>query len=337
MRTILVTGAAGFIGRHVVTHLATLADTVVRAGTRPGGQTLPSIPSVETVVADVRDARTLETAFQGVDVVVNCAFGDRWVTVNGTQAVLAAAREAGVSRVVHLSSTAVYGNTKGVIGEGSPLLGYGGDEDDQDRMKAEAESLCKAAAATGQSVVVLRPGVVMGPGAPFWGETLARRLAHRVWGTLDRAGTGVCNLVDVRDVARAVEAALTASVAPGSAYNIVGPETLSWNAFFAKYNDALGLPDVREIKTDTLGVRILTGGPARLLARHVPALASRVEETLLAAPNFSELDQYRREATYPTDKAARELGWRPAIGPDACIAHTAEWAKAEGLARRPAR
>ncbi|WP_051013779.1 NAD-dependent epimerase/dehydratase family protein [Pararhodospirillum photometricum] len=335
MRTILVTGAAGCLGRHVSTHLASLPESQVRAGTRVDGRPAPTGEGLSAVVADVKDARTLEAACTGVDAIVHCAAGDRQVLVNGTQAVLNAARSKGVRRVIHLSCSTVYGSAKGAVSEETPLVTGLGDEVGAAVLKAEAEALCRAAAAEGLSVVILRPTVVMGPGSPFWAGTLAQRLANRVWGTIGKVGNGTCSPIDPRDVATAVAAALDADVAPGTAFNLAGPDTLSWNAFFAKYNDALALPDVREIQPESLGVRVLQAGPAKLISRHLPTLKSKkVENTLLSAPDFGELDLYRLVATYPTDKAQRALGWTAVHGVKDAVESAAAWAKAEGLTRR---
>lgn len=331
MRKILVVGAGGFIGGHLARYLAGLDDTTVVAAVRPGGSPAPEGPGLEAATVDLRNAASLRAACDGVDAIVNCAVGDRWVTVNGTQAILNAARDFGIRRVVHLSSTAVYGTQKGAVTEDTPIMrpfgaGY-------PSMKAEADLLCQAAAAGGvaPSVVVLRPTVVMGPGSTVWAGLIARRLASRRWGTLGWAGEGTCNLVDVADLVQAIAAAIDCPCKGVEAFNIAGPETLTWNSFFAKYNDALDLPTVRELKPDVLGLRIMTRDPQRWLARKIPPLRKKVAPTLLGTPTFVELDLYRFVVTYPADKARRLLNWTPAVGVDASLAGAASWVKAQGF------
>jgi uncharacterized protein YbjT (DUF2867 family) len=84
-RTILVTGAGGFIGGRTVEILHRLGDTEVRAGVRrwSGAARIGRFP-VDIVHCDILQPDSIARAVEGVDAVVHCAVGDREVTVRGT-------------------------------------------------------------------------------------------------------------------------------------------------------------------------------------------------------------------------------------------------------------
>src|SRR5689334_21147791 len=141
-RTVLVTGAAGFIGSH-------LAEELVRRGARVrafvrytsagrwGWLDESELASeMEVFAGDIRDPETLVAPIAGVDVVFHLAaliaIPYSYVTplayvrtnVEGTTNVLEAARAAGVGRIVHTSTSEVYGTARTVpISEAHPLQG----------------------------------------------------------------------------------------------------------------------------------------------------------------------------------------------------------------------
>jgi dihydroflavonol-4-reductase len=165
----LVTGASGFIGSHLIRALK--ADGFeVRALVHK--TPLAEIPNVSLVVGNILNTEALTRAMAGVDIVfhlaaavgsvVGGAQAFHEINVNGTEAVLAAARKAAVRRVVHFSSIGVLGAVK---------AGDTADEDYPaaprtlyDRTKLEAETAVLRAAADGLNVVIIRPGWVYGPG-----------------------------------------------------------------------------------------------------------------------------------------------------------------------------
>jgi dTDP-4-dehydrorhamnose reductase len=156
MRTLLVTGGGGMLGRKLVS-LAPSRDWSVRAtwfGKRPALRAV-------WVLADVRDAVAVAQAMKGVDAVVHTAYrqaDDAWSTnVDGSEVVARAAADA---RLVHLSSDIVFDGTLGHYSEEdtpAPVNDYG-------RSKAEGE-LRVADAHPGATIVrtSLIYGVVAGP------------------------------------------------------------------------------------------------------------------------------------------------------------------------------
>ncbi|MBV8642754.1 MAG: NAD-dependent epimerase/dehydratase family protein [Candidatus Eremiobacteraeota bacterium] len=208
MPSAFVTGASGFVGANLVRALLARGWRV-RALVRDAAPSLDGL-DVERVRGDLFDAGLAGT-MDGCDGVFHLAATyslwrrDRTqifrVNVEGTRAVLDAARRAGVPRVVHCSSVAALG----VRADGRPA-----DESHQSppgdlvgaykRSKYYAEAAARRAVDEGQDVVIVNPSTPVGP----WdakptptGEIVVRTLAGRMPAYVD---TGL-NVVDVRDVA----------------------------------------------------------------------------------------------------------------------------------------
>jgi nucleoside-diphosphate-sugar epimerase len=114
-RRVLVTGGAGFLGINLIRHLMT--RSYVLASLDVEEFDYPERDRVEVIKGDIRDKSLLDKAMEGTDYVVHTAAAlplyspqDIYTTdVEGTRNVLDAALRHGVKRVVHVSSTAVYG------------------------------------------------------------------------------------------------------------------------------------------------------------------------------------------------------------------------------------
>ncbi|MCF8479074.1 MAG: NAD-dependent epimerase/dehydratase family protein [Rhodospirillum sp.] len=334
MTTVLVTGSAGFLGSTVTRTLAKREGWTIRAGYRAGGHLPPEGEGIQPVSADVLDRAALAKACEGVDAVVHCAIGDRKVTVEGTRILLAAAKAAGVRRVVHVSTIAVYGPAEGDVTEEVPLVGPVGA--DYSAVKSAAEAVCREAVSSGQDVVILRPSIIYGPGSDLGVTALVKRLASGRWGTFGSGGMGVCALIHARDMAGACAAAVENAfgptpVAPGSVYTIAGQDSPTWNAYFTALNTALGLPPLREISPLALTVRLALGLPLKALGKVLPKTREMTGQFLMGVPALSEIALFKRKAIYRPDKATRELGWTGTIGMEDGLAESAVWVKDAGI------
>lgn len=323
---ILVTGAGGFIGGRTVEVLHAVGRWQVVGGLRrwSSAARIGRFP-VEMVLCDVTSPSTLRAAMSGVSHVVHCAVGGEEVTVGGTRNVLRAAREAGVERVVHISTIDVYGDSTGEVTESQDYVRTGASYGDT---KIQAEEACLEAMSDGLPVCILRPTIVYGPFSSLWTIEFAVRLQQRPWPLPRERAGGVCNAVYIDDVVQGILLGLEHPAAVGEAFNLNGNERPTWFEYFSALNDQMGLPPI-DAESSTMsflhawGMKPVRDAAKFALRRFQPQVMAlyqrssmakwamkRAEAMLRAAPTPGEFRLYSRDATYPTSKAQELLGYR---------------------------
>ncbi|WP_128428570.1 NAD-dependent epimerase/dehydratase family protein [Streptomyces cyaneus] len=263
---LLVTGAGGFIGGHVVAALGESRDVTpsrIRLLLRhpgslpPAGGPVAGAPAADVVRADLADPASLRGVCDGIDVVLHCAshIGDderltETVNDHGTRALVEEATRAGAARVVYVSTAAVYGRgpfTGALPGE-LPLAPVSPTS----RSRAAAERHVLDAGG-----VVLRPHLVLGAGDRWVVPGLAGLLG------LLSAGLKGCtarhSVVDVRALGRAVVAAGLSDRDLTGAHHVNHPEPVDCSELLDTLADRLGLRlpgppvDIDEARTRLAG------------------------------------------------------------------------------------
>lgn len=321
--TVLVTGATGFLGSHVVAHLVLQGWRVtVLARSTSSWRWLEGLP-VQRLEGDVAVS---VPPLEGFDAVVHAAGAVkaldleafRRVNVLGTRRVLEAAVAGGVRRFVQVSSMAVTGPAPGTapLTESEPSA----PGTDYGRSKREAEDLARGFADR-LEVVALRPGPIYGPRDT---EMLGLFRAA-TWGVLPAfAGASqVLNLVHVSDVAEAVERALLAPVPTGSAFLVGGARSYDMGQIGRIFGQAAGREGVRLLTVPRPVLWSLAGASelgSRILGR--PAMFSRQKVPDLCA------------SWRPSLAAARDgLGWEPRVDLPQGVASTLAWYREQGWIR----
>jgi nucleoside-diphosphate-sugar epimerase len=290
---ILVTGGSGFVGRHLVQALVANSCRVVvplRSSTNlnPINDSLISIQNIPSI-----DGNTNWTsALEGVDTVIHCAAvahgkqGDAWaVNVEGTKAIARQAAQSGVRRFVFLSSVGVHGMTSfAPIGEASalvPATDYG-----IQKLRAE-EILREISSETGLDVVIIRPPLVYGAGAPGNFGLLFR--AVRLGIPLPFSGIqNRRSFVSVWNLAHFITLCALSNNACNKTFLVSDGETITTTLFLRLLGETLERP-ARLFRVP----RFLMEGAARLLNK--PGLAEQIFGNL-------EIDD---------GYARAELNWNP--------------------------
>ena len=308
-----MTGAAGFIGSRLSARLCTSGWSVVGIDAftdsydpsekEARASLLTGVPGFSLVQGDVAELE-LEGILRGADVVFHLAgrpgvrpsfdIEQRYVHDNvvATQSLLAAARAAGVRRVVYASSSSVYGNAPTPFTESAPtgpISPYG-------RTKLEAERLCLEASDEELACTALRYFTVYGPGQrPDMGiRIFADAALHGRPITVLGDGTQVRDFTFVDDVVDATIAAADGPVG-GMAVNIGGGSTVTLNEVIEMLEELVGhhidaeragfaRGDVYRTEADLTRARELLGFNAKVgffegLSAEVDWLRDRIEAT----------------------------------------------------------
>ncbi|HYT05037.1 MAG TPA: NAD-dependent epimerase/dehydratase family protein [Gemmatimonadales bacterium] len=343
---VLVTGAGGFIGGRVVEVLHGSGCAQVRAGVRrwAGGARIGRLP-VEIVRCDLADPRQVDAACDGVTAVVQCATATGPGGEASLRNLLEAAYRRGVTRLVHLSTTEVYGALAGEVDEEHPI---GPGQSDYARSKIAAEQVCAEYIGRGLPLVILRPSIVYGPFSETWTVKFAQRLLSGRWSLPEESCRGTCNLLYVDDLVAAIVLALRTDQAVGETFNVNGNERLTWNQYFRALGDALGAGTLDRQSALVAHANAWLLQPVRasahfLLAyqkdrimalyeryRPVRRLMRGAESLLRRVPAAGEFGLYSRAAFYLTGKAQRMLGYQPAFTMANGITWSVAWLRHEG-------
>ncbi|OGY32961.1 MAG: epimerase [Candidatus Andersenbacteria bacterium RIFCSPHIGHO2_02_FULL_45_11] len=166
MSKVLITGGAGFLGINLTRYLLALGHQVISYDFADFDY--PEKEKITVITKDIRNKKDLDDAMNDVDIVVHCAAAlplyspkDIYTTdVDGTRNVLTSAFEHGVQRVIHISSTAVYGiPDHHPLFENDKLIGVG----PYGEAKILAEQECEKFRAQGKCVPIIRPKSFVGP------------------------------------------------------------------------------------------------------------------------------------------------------------------------------
>jgi nucleoside-diphosphate-sugar epimerase len=308
---VFVTGGSGFLGRELVLELIRRGHAVRGLGRSPAAQKIVSELGAEAVAGDLDDVKAMQAGMAGCKLVIHSAayakeHGPRAeffrANVEGTANVLAAARAAGVERLVHVS-------TEAVLADGRPIV-----QADEERPMAEhpmglypltkglAEKQVRAAASAGFDAVVVRPRLIWGRGDTTLLPPMVKAVKDGRWRWVDggRYPTSTCH------VENAVEGVLCAAQrgARGGVYFLTDGPPVEFRSFVGDLLRAAGV-DPGERELPRWGAELIATLTAFL--PHPP-----VTRTALAL--------FLHEVTVNDGRARRELGY------------TSKKSRAEGLA-----
>jgi dihydroflavonol-4-reductase len=326
---VFLTGATGFVGSHVARVLvAQGADLrlLVRSGSDL--RNIQELQS-ERVVGDLRDAASLKKAVAGCEVVFHVAADYRlWVrdpaqmyrsNVEGTKAILEAARESKVRRVVYTSSVATMGfQSNGHLANEDSPVSLANMIGPYKRSKFMAEEIAIQAGKSGMDVVVVNPTTPVGerdlkptPTGRIVVDFLKKKFPAYV-------DTGL-NLVDVAECARGHVAALEKGKT-GERY-ILGGENLTLKQILDKLAAITGLPSPK-IRVP-YAVALATGVVDQVFTGYIRRREPRA--------TIDAVRMGRKKMFVSSGKAERDLGWRT-LPVDGGLRRAVEWFQANGYA-----
>jgi nucleoside-diphosphate-sugar epimerase len=324
--TVLVTGAAGFLGSHVI-------DLLLDRGERPRLLVAPvdsvmwlGDAEVEVHRADIGDRAALADALTGVDRVIHCAartgpWGPRAeyerTNVRALETLVGAALAAGVRRIVHVSSITVHGND--VRGEADESARLREEPNPYSWSKIAGERLvARMVREQGAPVTIVRPGWIYGPRDSASFARIARMVET---GRMMMVGSGENHLplIYARDAAEGLLLASEAEGAEGRAYLLVNDEPVTQRDFIAAIAAELGasLPARRVPYELAVALGAIAETLARLARRRQPPPVMRYGLQLLGGEN-----------RFVIDRARSELGFAPLVDVQDGVRRSVEWYRA---------
>jgi nucleoside-diphosphate-sugar epimerase len=326
-RLVLITGATGALGPAVIRAFASDGWRIRTLSRTPPAAGAPAAAH-QHVVADIEDFSALCRAMNGADAIVHMAAllhvfdrsarlnaEYRRVNVQGTSAVMAAARDRSVPQVIVLSSIAVYGTHTRMVDEDTvpaPDSPYAAS-----KLEGEAEALRTTSPDGKPLASVLRLAAVYGPSVKGNYERLVRALARR-WFVQVGNGRNARTLVFEDDAAQAILLAASRPDARGMTFNVTDGQIHEVRRIIAAIADALGRRPPRvsvPARLATVGARSMeklfgllgrrspvTAATLDKYLEHVAVSGRRLQDTLgfeprwpLAAGWRQTVEQLRRE------------------------------------------
>jgi nucleoside-diphosphate-sugar epimerase len=334
--TVVITGAAGWLGQNLVRSLASRPRVRVLVTRDDEASPLSLLsPTIEAVVGDVRDPSTADRLFDGIggDATVFHAAAiihparhvrDLYdVNVGGTQLVLDRARRAGVRRFVHVSSNSPFGanpTTHHTFDESSPYnpyMAYG-------RSKVEAEGIVRRSHDRGDiAAVIVRPPWFYGPFQPERQSTwfsAVRKGRFPIIGD----GTQRRSMVYSGNLVHGLERAEVAEAAPGRAWWIADPTPYELREILETVRAALeaeGLP---------------VSGTLRSVPRVVGVVAEKIDALLQSRGLYQQavhvLGELKDTIACDTSAAQREIGYAPQVSLLDGMRASIRWGLERGMA-----
>jgi predicted dehydrogenase/nucleoside-diphosphate-sugar epimerase len=310
---ILVTGANGLIGRHLVRRLLQEGNRVRLFVRREPEAQWMNDANVEVFLGDLGDPAAVDRAVAGTEIVYHvgaamkgAAHDHERGTVCGTQNVVNSMLRHSVQRLVYISSLsclhAAAAQRGDVITEDWPIEPFPSRRGAYTQAKTVAEKTVLDAVRDGHlRAVLLRPGRVFGPGMTLLTPEVARRIGNAFVVLGD--GTRELPLVYVEDVIDAIVLAAETSEFDGKVFHIVDQTRITQNqvvrdyiARNAKKAKVIHLP-IAVVYTLALGVEVL----AKVLKRPAPLSRYRVKSALA-------------RMRFDCSRAENDLGWQPRVG-----------------------
>jgi nucleoside-diphosphate-sugar epimerase len=324
-RTVLLTGATGFLGSHVADALVaegwSVRCTVRKTSNLRWIESLP----VDRVTADVRSPDELQAALEGVDFVVHSAGLTRAksdaeyhrVNAEGTQALALGAVDAGVRRFVLVSSLAARGPDRRASDPGPavdrPTSAYG-----ESKLAGERRLFQVLSQQSGtMQGVILRPGGIYGPRDE---DSLNLFKVAKTGVMPVPTAKGRLQPVYVKDVAEAVIRAVARPNVDMKPIPIVGPEIVSWADMGEALGNAVGKP-LRLVRIPNPIWQV--GGSVAEAAARLVGLPPQFDRR--TADDLSRLDW-----TADPREAESSLGWRATTRLREAMENTGRWYREHG-------
>jgi nucleoside-diphosphate-sugar epimerase len=346
---IVVFGAGGFVGGSICEEFSELGGFEILACVRRWASAVRlSRRGLAITQCDLGDGDRVTQAVADAHIVVNATAlpsdGDAKLNAN----LFKVCTKVGVRKFVHVSSAVVFGNLVGEIDEDNVPV----PNSDYSRGKLKTEmALLDLVRNSTPELFILRPSIIYGPFSDAWSVRYARRIANGHWRSLGPAGTGTCNAIHVRDLARFIALVAKSETTRKSSHilNLNGPDIVSWNEYIERFGDALDItdrntPGYLQFQMLVLFTELVRNAGSWTKKRHselvqhishsagmANTLIDKARSLANLYPTIEELSLLRRKAHYSSKRSEQLFGFRPSITLEEGLRETANWCRVHGV------
>lgn len=326
-KTVLVTGASGFLGSRTVAILSEQGCSVHALVRKTSRTDHLRLPKVTIFHGDVGEAETLKSAFEGADYVIHTAAdtggseeGGKLSTIQGTRNILALCEQYKVKKLVYISSCNVYGvadyRNDQVVTEESSLERFTEKRGHYTHAKLMAEQLVIRVMEKGTvPIVCLRPGTIYGPGGDIYTPIMGFSFGKKFFVVIGD-GRFVLPLVYVDNLVEAILVAMKKSNSTNKIYNVVDPIKVTKRDYME------GL--IKKLYPDSRTVYI----PFTIL-KMIVYFQEKLFEAMKRRPFLTRyrLISSQKPILYDVSRIVNDLEWKPSVSVDVAFDNLIKYEK----------
>lgn len=338
--SIIIFGANGFVGSALASSMKDNFDLKCIIKNKNSCSFL-SNHGITTTICDTLNEEDTINCIDKDAIVINCINGDYNTLVSSTKNIAHACIEKKAKKLIHISSTDVYGNSRGLIDENSIMIGNRGD---YSKAKISSEKILNDLNDY-LPIIILRPGIIYGPESSLWTNRIIERKLNG-FSLPQKAEINLCNLTYIKDLVNSI---INACLYNNNLIcNIISDDQISWKEYYDSYD--IGQYDNKiKFRNDFyLRLVVFIQAPIRIIARPIlkyfrffvnlmyqrnkysNTLLKSTQSGLKANPDINELSLLSIKVKYDNLKSKKELNMKYTSFEDG-LKETKKWIKETNL------
>lgn len=259
---IIIFGSNGFVGSSIAEEMSKNNEVVCIIRNKNSCSFL-SNKGLNTKVCNSLEYNQVEEVIDNQSIVINCINGDYQTLVKSTRNIALASIKKNVQKLIHLSSTDVYGNSKGIVLEQN---NFRGDRGEYSKAKIESEKILIRLQKK-IPIIILRPGIIFGPESTLWTNRILERKLNG-FNLPNHSKKGICNLTFIYDLVRSI-CIVSDSYDNSSTFNIINDNPMTWSEYYESFQTTPYKSKIVYKNDFFLKIVVLSQYPIRLIARPI--------------------------------------------------------------------
>jgi nucleoside-diphosphate-sugar epimerase len=318
---IIIFGANGFVGSAVAELMKSKYNLKCIIRNQNSCSFLSNL-GIQATICNSLDYKETLNVIDKSSIVINCVNGDYDTLVKSTKNIARACINKKAKKLIHISSTDVYGNSKGLIDENSKMIGNRGD---YSKAKIDSENFLHDLEDRLQ-VIILRPGIIYGIGSSLWTNRIIERNLNG-FSLPKKTEITLCNLTYINDLVKSIMNACSFNNG-NITCNIISDDEITWKEYYFSYD--IGKYDNKIKFKNNIYIRfiVLIQAPIRFIAKPIlkylrflvnimyqknkysNTLLKSTQSGLKANPDISELSLLITNVKYSNSKSKKELNMK---------------------------